>query len=82
MQSFRDFLRCYHNKDSSQNWKIENLVEFYHNKGIDMLKHGNSLPNLANICLHSSTRGKFYPSTDSDQDLLSKVREDNLEERQ
>ena len=52
------------------------MIEFYHNKGIDMLKLGCTLPNLANICLHKSTDSKFYPFTQSDKDLLGKIRED------
>ena len=41
-----------------------------------MLKLGCTLPNLANICLHKSTDAKFYLFTESDKDLLEKVRED------
>ena len=52
------------------------MIEFYHNKGIDMLKLGCTLPNWANICLHKSTDSKFYPFTESDKDLLEKIRED------
>ena len=37
---------------------------------------GCILPNLANICLHKSTVSKFYPVTESDKDLLEKIRED------
>ena len=52
------------------------MIEFYHSKGIDMLKHGCTLPNLAKICLHKSTDSKFYPFTETDKDLLEKIRED------
>ena len=52
------------------------MIDFYHNKGIDMLKLGCALPNLANICLHKSTDSKFYPFTESDKDLLEKIQED------
>ena len=31
---------------------MQKVVDFYHNKGIDMLKLGYTLPNLANTCLH------------------------------
>ncbi len=55
---------------------MRKMIEFYHNKGIDMLILGCSLPNLANICLHKSTDSKFYPFTESDKDLLEKLRED------
>ena len=41
-----------------------------------MLKLGCTLPGLANICLHKSTDSKFYPFTESDKDLLEKIRED------
>ena len=41
-----------------------------------MQKLGCTLPNLANICLHSSTNAKFYPFTENDRDLLNKIRED------
>ena len=41
-----------------------------------MLKLECTLPNLANICSHKSTDSKFYPFTESDKDLLEKIRED------
>ena len=41
-----------------------------------MLKLGCTLPNLANICLYKSTSAKFYPFTETDKDLLQKIRED------
>ena len=41
-----------------------------------MLKLGCTLPNLANICLHKSSSAKFYPFTETDKDLLQKIRED------
>ena len=40
-----------------------------------MLKLGCTLPNLANICSHKSTDSKFYPFTETDKDLLEKIRE-------
>ena len=52
------------------------MIEFYHDKGIYMLKLGCTLPNLANICPHKSTDYKFYPFFFSDSDLLEKIRED------
>ena len=59
---------------------MQKIVEFCHNKGIDMLKLGCTLSKLTNICLHSSTSAKFYPFTESHKDLLSKVREDMVGE--
>ena len=55
---------------------MQNMIEFYHNKGIDMLKLGCTLPSLANKCLNISTDSKRYPFTESDKDLLEKIRED------
>ena len=77
MSSFKDFLRCYNNKDVVPTLKaMQKKIAFYHDKGIDMLKLGCSLPNLANICLHKSTDAIFYPLTLGDKDLLEKIRED------
>ena len=55
---------------------MQKMIEFFHSKGIDMLKLRCTLPNLANICLHKSTDSKIYPFTESDKDLLVKIRED------
>ena len=55
---------------------MQNLIAFYHDKDIHMLKLGCTLPNLANICLHKSTNAKLYPFTDGDKELLEKIRED------
>ena len=77
MQNFSDFHKWYNNKDVVPTLEaMQKMIEFYHNKGIDMLKLGCTLPILANICLHNSTDSKFYPFTESDKDLLEKIRED------
>ena len=55
---------------------MQRMTEFFHNKGIDMLKLRCTLPNLSNSCLHKSTDSKFYPFIESDKDLLEKLRED------
>ena len=52
------------------------MIAFYHDKDIDMLKLGCTLPNLANNCLHKSTVAKVYPFTEGDKDFLGKIRED------
>ena len=76
-QYFSDFLKWYNNKDVVPTQEaMQKMIEFYRNKGVDMLKLGCTLPNLANICLHKSTDSKFYPFTESDKDLLEKIRED------
>ena len=76
MQYFSDFLKWYNNKDVVPTLEaVQKMIEFYHKKGIDMLKLGCTLPNLAKICLHKSTESKSYPFTESDKDLLEKIRE-------
>ena len=55
---------------------MQKMIEFYHQKEIDLLKVGCTWPNLANICLHKSKDSKFYPFTESDKNLLEKIRED------
>ena len=53
MQYLSDFRKWYNNKDVVPTLEtIQKMIEFYHNKGIDMLKVGCILPNLANISLH------------------------------
>ena len=49
---------------------MQKKMALYHDKDIDMLKIGFTLPNLANICLHKSTHAKFYPFTERDTDFL------------
>ena len=67
----------YKNKDVVPTLEaMQKKIEFYHQKEIDMLKLGCTLPNLANIWLHKSTDSKFYPFTESDKDLFEKIRED------
>ena len=77
MQYFKYFFMWYNNKDVVPTLEaMRKMIEFYHQKEIDMLKLGCTLPNLANICLHKSTYSKFYPFTESDKDLLENIRED------
>ena len=54
------------------------ILASYHKKRIDMLKLGCTFPNLANISLYKSTSAKFYPFTETDKDLLQKIREDMM----
>ena len=77
MQIFSDFVKWHNNKNIVPTLQaMQKWIEFYHNKGIDMLKLGWTLPNLANICLHKSTDSNFYPSRESDKDFFEKIRED------
>ena len=55
---------------------MQKLLDFYHKKGIDLLKLGCTLPNLAKICRHTYASAKLYPFTETDKDLLQKIRED------
>ena len=76
MSSLKDFLRWYNNKEVPTLEAMQKLIVFYHDKDIDMLKLGCTLPNLANICLHKSTNAKFYPFTEGNEDLLGKFGEE------
>ena len=50
MATFRDFAKWYNNKDVVPTLEaMQKMMEFYYNKGIDMLKLGCTLPNLADI---------------------------------
>ena len=77
MSSYKDFLRWYNIKHNVPTLEaMQKMIAFYHDKHIEMLKLGCTLPNLANICLLKSTDAKFYPLTEGDKDLLEKIRED------
>ena len=77
MRSFKDFLRWYNNKDFVPTLEVmQKMIDVYHDKDIDMLKLGSTLPNHANICLHKSTDAKVYPFTEGDKDFLEKIWED------
>ena len=74
--TFKDFLRWYNKKDVVPTLEaLQKMLAFYHKKGIDLLKLGCTLPNLANICLHKSTSAKFHPFTETEKDLLQKIGE-------
>ena len=50
MQNFMDFLKWYNNKEVVPTLEaMQKMIEFYHNKGIDMLKLGCTLPNVVAI---------------------------------
>ena len=77
MTTFKDFLQWYNNKNVVPTLEaMQKMVQFYHQKEIDMLKLGCTLPNLANIFLPKSTNEKFYPFCESDRDFCEKIRED------
>ena len=71
------FLRWYNKKDVGPTLKaLQKMIAFYHDKDIDMLKPGCTLPKLANIFLHKPTDAKFYPFTEGDKGLHEKLQED------
>ena len=77
MSSFKEFLRWYNNKFVVPTLEaMQTMIAFYHDKDIDMLKPGCTLPNLTNICLQNSTDAKLYPFTEGNRDLLEKIRDD------
>ena len=50
MTIFREFLQWYHNKDNVPALDaMQTMIGLYHDKVIDMLKLGCTLPNLADI---------------------------------
>ena len=72
--TFKYFLRWLNNKDVVPTLEaMPKMLAFYHKIGIDMLKLGRTLPNLANICFNKPTIAKFYPFTDTDKDMLQKI---------
>ena len=74
---FEDFLQWYNNENVVTTLEaMQKMIEFYHERGIDMLKLGCTLPIFANICLHKSTNHKFYQFFEGDKDLCEKIRED------
>ena len=74
MKSFKDFLKWDINKDVVPTLEaMLKKIEFYHEKEIDMLKLGCTLPNLAIFCLDKSTNSTFHPFTESDKDWLKKI---------
>ena len=77
MTTFKDFVRWYNNKDVVPTLEaLQKMVDFYHSKGLDMLKLGCTLPNLSNIILHKSTKEKFFPFQQKDSDLHDKLRQE------
>ena len=52
---------------------MQKMMEFYHEKKIDMLKLGCTLPNGALLCLHKSTNNKIYLFAEAGKDLHDKI---------
>ena len=76
MCSFKAFLRWYNNKGVVPALQaMQKLVKFHHKKGIDVLKHGCTLPNNSKFCLQKLSSTKFYTLRERGNDLLEKKRE-------
>ena len=52
---------------------MQEMMAGYHDKDIDMLKLGCTLPDLANKCFHKTTDTKIYAITEVDEDVLEKI---------
>ena len=77
MTTFQDFVRWYNNEDIVPTLEPkQKMMEFYHKKGIDMLKLVCTLSNLAKICQHKSINNKFYPFVEADKDFHDEPRDD------
>ena len=77
MRSIKVFVRWYKNKEFVPIIEAkQKMIGLYHDKDIDMLMLGYTLPNLVNICLHKNTDAKLYPFTEGYKDLLKKIRKD------
>ena len=76
MCTFKDFLCWYNNKHVVPTLEAnQKMPAFCHKKEFDMLMIGCKLPNLRNIWLRKSTSARFNPTTETDKDLLQKIRE-------
>ena len=80
MQSFSDYLHWFNNKDVVPTLEaMKKMIQVHHEKGIDMINFGCTFPNVAIICLHSSTSANFYPFPEGDKDLVDKIREEMVD---
>ena len=69
----KDILQWYDSKDVVPTKEaMEKSFHFYRNKGIEMLKLGFTLPDLADFCRPKSTKIKSYPFCEIDKDLGEK----------
>ena len=70
MSSFKDLLRWYYNEDVEPTLEaMQKMIALYHDKNIDMLKLGCTLPNLAKVCLHKSADAKLQNSIPSRKEI-------------
>ena len=65
--------RCPHFGSYAENGYSLTQVAYWH------AQIGCTVPNRAKTCLHKPTRAKFYPFTESEKELLGKIREDMVD---
>ena len=76
METFQDFLKWFNKKDVVPTLEaLQKMMQFYHQKAIDILKLSFTLPNLANCVLLSSTSLKFFPFNQEDKIFDDSIRE-------
>ena len=76
METFQVFLKWYNNKEVVPTLEaLQKMMQICHQKRIDMMKLGFTLPNLANRILHSSTSMKFFPFNQEDRSFDDYIRE-------
>ena len=79
-RTFKDILRWYKKKDVVLTLgAMQKKFDFCYKKRFRIIKLRCTLPILATNCLHKSTTANFYPVTESDKDLLEKIREDMVD---
>ena len=66
----------YNNKDVVPTLEALKKLIVFHPNNIEILRHGCTLPNLANFCLHKSTPAKFHSFTEKGKEILEKKCED------
>ena len=70
MTTIKDVLQWYNNRDVVPTLEaMLKMVQFHHQKVIDLLKLGYIFPNLLKLCLHKSTNKDIYPFCESDRVL-------------
>ena len=75
MESFQDFLKRYNNIEVVPTLEVSQKMQFYHQKGTDLLKLGFTLRSLANLIFHSSTSLKLFPFNQEDKSFDDYIRQ-------
>ena len=80
METFRDFLVWYNNRDVVPFLEtIEKMNEFWQERNIDMFKDGVSVPGLTMKYLFSNVPNVYFPLfTEKDKDLYYTMKDNNV----